>query len=260
MQSVLLFAALFTLFSLLALYYFKRTPSHERNWTPDQNVLPAVSTYGNLVTIHDMRAARYRSADDYDTVYRNKTFKTEDIETLWLMIEPFGAWVPFGLLAAHTLLSFGLKDGTYVAISPEIRKKDGDYFSPWPGLARQYEFMYVLADEEDVIKLRTNFRKDIVRLYPLCVSKKTARCVFESIAKDVNVLYERPRFFHTAWHNCATTITKHLRAAGVALPLYHPLYVFPGTLDEVFHARGLIDATVPLNEAREKYFITEKAQ
>jgi hypothetical protein len=207
-----------------------------------------------------MRCARYSGVDDYDVYHFDKTFSLNDIETLWLVIEPFGAWIPFGLRAAHMLLSFGLKDGTLVAVSPEIRKKSGDHFSPWPGFVQQYEFMYVLADEEDVVKLRTTFRKDVVRLYPMRVSKETARRVFVSVAKDVNTLYEHPRFFHTAFHNCATVIVRHLRTAGISLPTWHMLYIFPGTLDEVFHTRCLIDTELPLTRAREKYFVTERAQ
>ena len=47
-----------------------------------------------------------------------------------------------------------------MAVSVEIRKEKGESFSPWRGLLREYELMYVVGDERDVIRLRTNYRRD----------------------------------------------------------------------------------------------------
>ena len=56
---------------------------------------------------------------------------------------------------AHPILSFQFNDD-YVAASIETRKEIGEGYSEVTGFFRQYELIYLLADERDVIRLRTN--------------------------------------------------------------------------------------------------------
>jgi hypothetical protein len=237
-----------------------RTPSHNRRWSKDQEVLPSISTYGEHLTIHNVRQARYRSVDDYDVAYTNWTFSLTDIEKVWIGIEPFGGWSIFGLRPAHVFLSFQLKNGEYIVISPEIRKKKGDTFSPWRGFIRGYEIMYVVADERDIIQLRTSHRKNEVRLYPLTLPRDTVQSLFRSIVLKINNIHKKAVFFNTLLHSCTTNIAQHFRNAGIELPKMHILYLLPGTIDSVFHARGLIDTKLELKNARAHFCITTKAQ
>jgi hypothetical protein len=39
--------------------------------------------------------------------------------------------------------------------------------SPFPSFFKQFELTYVVADERDVVRLRTNYRKEDVYLYRL---------------------------------------------------------------------------------------------
>lgn len=237
-----------------------RTPSHNRKWSEDQAVLPSVSTYGDHVTVHNVRQARYRSVDDYDVAYANWTFSFKDIEKVWVGIEPFGRWSFLGLRPAHVFLSFQLKNGEYIAVSPEIRKKKGDRFSPWKGFIRSYEIMYVVADERDVVQLRTNHRKDEVRMYPLTLPKEKVQRLFKNIAAKVNDIHAKATFFNTALHSCTTNIAQHLRSIGIKLPKLHLLYLLPGTIDSIFHEHGLLDTKLALQKARSRFFVTERAQ
>src|SRR5690606_8504462 len=124
-----------------------------------------------------IRNIEYRSVSDYDIRYYDKTFDLGTIESLWYVVEPFKGQNPG---AAHTFLSFGFEGGDYVAISAEIRKEKGEMFSALKGLMRQYEIVYVIADERDVIKLRSNHRKDDVFLYPIAMEKEDIRELFVS--------------------------------------------------------------------------------
>ena len=66
---------------------------------------------------------------------------------------------------AHTLVSFGFDDGQYLAVSVEARRQDWQSYSPLWGLFRSYELMFVLGDERDLVRLRTNIRRERVYLY-----------------------------------------------------------------------------------------------
>ena len=68
---------------------------------------------------------------------------------------------------AHTHMSWAFTDGQHIAISIETRKEVGESYSAVAGFFRQYELYYVVADERDVIRLRTNYRGEQVYLYPL---------------------------------------------------------------------------------------------
>ena len=250
-------------FGAVLIYYYSRKPSHARTWNRDQVILPAISTYGPLVTIHNIRNIRYQSEDEYDVNYYDKTFKLSDVVAAWFIIEPFGPKLPFGLQAAHTFISFELRSSEFISISVEIRKKKNDTFSSigaLKGLFRTFEIMYVIADERDVIQLRTTHRKDVVRLYPLNLTSTAVQDIFVSFALEINQLYQSAAFFHTLFENCTTVALRHMRRGGATLPAWHISYLFPENLDALLYSHSLIATSLPLEEARERFFITEKAQ
>lgn len=232
-------------------------PSLERNWAADQAVLPRVTfNDDNTVTIKNIRNIDYRSTRDFDVRYYDKTFNLDQLDKAWFLVEPFGA---FG--AAHTLMSFGFKNGDYVAISAEIRKEVGEVFSPFSGLVRKYELMYVIADERDVIRLRTNFRKDIVRLYPIKSTPDKIRAVFVDALKRAEKLAKQPEFYNTLTNNCTTNIVRHVRKySDKPIPWWDYRYLLPETVDALTYDLGLIDTKLSLDKAREHFMITKRAQ
>src|SRR5262245_32746545 len=137
------------------LWMFK-TPSNDRDWSPDQAVLPWAEIDGQHVTIHNIRNCTYRSEFDYDVAHYDHTFDLTRLRSVDYMVYPLsrGRW------PAHTFVTFGFDGPEYVVISIEVRKVRGDRFSAWRGLFRAYEIMYVIGDERDLIKLRTNHRRD----------------------------------------------------------------------------------------------------
>ena len=173
-MSWLTIAIIFSVIVLLAIVIFMliTNPSLSRNWSPDQFLMPEVS-FGEdgKVTIKNIRNINYRTTRDYDLNYYDKEFTLEDVQTAWLAIAPFS-----GFGAAHAFLSFGFTDGSYLAVSIEVRRKKGRKFDPVKGFFRQFEVMYVLADERDVIGVRTNIIKYDVRLYPIHAKIGRASC------------------------------------------------------------------------------------
>lgn len=251
---VLYFIILFALGYYIFAYFTK--PLNNRDWVLDQAILPQANFEGDLVHIKNIRNNKYRSTTDFDVRYYDKTFDLNKINSVWYVIEPFSGQKEG---TAHTLLSFGFEDGSYVSISVEIRKEKGEAFSVLKGLLRQYELAYIIADENDVIKLRSNFRKDEVFLYPINTGKEKIRDVFVSMLNRSNKLQSEPEFYNTLTSNCTTNIVSHVNEITPNKISFSFKVVMPAYSDELAYELGLLDNTLSLEELRAKYKINERA-
>lgn len=232
-------------------------PSVNRDWNIDQAVLPEVTFSGDEVAIKNIRNINYRSTSDFDVRYYDKTFDLNKLESVWYMVEPFSG---YGAGAAHTLLSFGFGGNDYISVSVEIRKEKGEHFSAVQGLLRQYELTYVIADERDVIKLRSNYRKDKVFLYPVQTSKENMRKLFVSMLTRAEKLAKDPEFYNTLASTCTTNIVSHVNEIAPGRIPFSFKVLMPAYSDELAQKIGIIDGSVPLEELRAKYLINERAE
>lgn len=236
-------------------YYFSMTPTNSADWSLDQQILPSAKVEGNLVTIENIRNFTYTSVSEYTPDYYTKTYDLDKIKTVDYLVEPFGDFSG----AAHTFLSFGFEGGEYVSISVEVRKKKGQSFSAWRALLNQYEIMYVVGDERDVVKLRTNYRKDSVYMYPTKIDEAHAKQLFLSMIKRVNELHDRPEFYNLITNTCTTNIVRHVNEISeVKVPFSYKV-LMPGYSDRLAYDLGLLDTTLPFDKIRENYKINEKA-
>lgn len=230
-------------------------PSLERPWSPDQAILPVAEFTGGSVTVRNVRTTRYRSVDDYDPAWEDRTYRLDDLESIWFAVEPFPGFPG----AAHTLLSFGFSDGSFLAASVEIRKERGETFSAWKGLLRQFELMYVLADERDVLGLRANHRGHPVYLFPVRSTPEHTRNTFLSVLKRVNALAERPEFYHTVLNNCTTNLVRHANEAVPGRIPFSRAFIFPALSARRAYDLGLVDTELPFPEAGRRFLINERA-
>ncbi|MFA6414647.1 MAG: DUF4105 domain-containing protein [Candidatus Paceibacterota bacterium] len=144
-------------------------------------------------------------------------------------------------------------------ISAEIRKEKGESFSAIKGLLRQYEIIYVIADEHDVIKLRSNYRKDDVFLYPVKTTKENMQKLFISMLTRANKLATEPEFYNTLTNTCTTNIVAHVNEIAPGRIPFSYKVLMPGYSDELARQVGLIDNTLSIEELRAKYRINDKA-
>jgi hypothetical protein len=230
-------------------------PSNDRDWSPDQRVLARADFVGSRVHVRNVRNIEYRSTSDYDVRHYDATFDLDELDSVWYLVEHFpGVDGP-----AHTMVSFGFRDGRYLAISVEIRKEAGEQFSPLRGLFKQYELMYVVADERDVIKLRSNHRRDDVYLYPVRTTAERRRRMLVEMLERANGLAESPEFYNTLFSTCTTNIVRHVNTiAPRRVPLSYKV-LLPAYSDELAFDLGLIDTDLPLAEARRRFHINERA-
>ena len=232
-------------------------PSNHRDWSPDLMVLPEAEFNGDEVTIRNVRNFTYRTSREFTPGYYDKTFRLSDLQSVWFGVEPFGDWRG----PAHTFVSFGFKDGTYLALSVEIRRVKGETYSAWKGLWNCYELTYVIADERDVVQLRTNHRKSDVYLYPVKIqfADSPAKLLVD-ILERVNALHETPEFYNSLFNTCTTNLLRHFNHISPRRLGWSREILFPVDSDRLAYQSGLIDKSVPFEEARRRALITPKAQ
>lgn len=230
-------------------------PSNDREWTPDQARLATASFVGDSVHIENVRNAVYRSVSDFDVRWERRSYDLRDLETVWFIVEPFSKVRG----PAHTFLSFGFGDSTFVSISVELRKEVGESFHPLPGLLRQYELQYVVGDERDLIGLRANHRHDSVFVYPVRTTPEKKRELFVAMLERATRLAERPEFCNTLWSSCTTNIVSHINDI---LPERVPFsfkVLLPAYSDELAYDLGLLDTELPRDSFRQPHLINARA-
>ena len=256
MRRRLLVVTLVLAAGVLGFSLFGPRPSNDRNWTRDQARLPWAEISGNRVDVHNVRYARYRSTDDYDVAWEDRSYDLDRLQSAWFMVEPFDQdWQG----PAHTLLSYGFEGDDYLAISVELRKEKGEQFSPLKGMLRQYELTYVVGDERDLIQLRTNHRRDPVYLYPVRASRERIREMFVTMLQRANHLREHPEYYNTLTNSCTTNIVRHINELVPGRVPWSYKVLLPGYSDELAYDLGLIDTDLPFPEAKRRYRIDDDA-
>lgn len=230
-------------------------PSNDRDWNLDQAVLPYATINKNLVSIYNIRDFTYASTTSFTPHYYDKTFDMNKMIRAWYVVEPFSG-IPG---SAHTFLSFEFEKDVFVSISVEIRKEKGETFHPVKGLFDQYELMYVIGDEKDLIKLRTNYRKDKVFLYPIKAEVEDVRALFLDMIERTNKLKDQPEFYNTLTNTCTTNIVSHInKLRSEDIFILNPKILFPKYSDALAYKLGLIDTNLSFEQARQKYLINDK--
>jgi len=244
-----------SVFALVLVWWLALPPSNDRDWQPDVAKLSFATITGNTVTIHNIRNCDYRTESDYVVRHYDRTFDLESLHSMDLYVVDWG--LPH---MAHTMLSFGFDKDEYVCFSIETRKKKGEQYSAVRGFFKQYELITVVADERDVVRLRTNYRKgEDVYLYRLKAPPELIRKVFLDYVHSINMLTEKPQWYNALTVNCTTGIWRHI------VP-YYPKAGFDwrilasGHVDEMAYELGTIDQTLPFPEIKRRSRINERSK
>ena len=248
------FIIILVILAISLIWYSSIKPSNDRDWALDQARLPYAEIENNSVKVFNVRNFTYKNTTSYTPSYYNKTYDLSKLDSLWYIVEPFSDWEG----AAHTFLSFGFGN-EYLALSVEIRKEKGEDFSAIRGLFKTYELMYVLGDERDLIKLRSNYRQDKVFLYPVKTQKETIEAVFLDVIKRTNKLKESPEFYNTLTNTCTTNVANHANNIKPGRIPFSLKILAPGFSDKLAYDLDIIDTNLSFEEARQYFKINEKA-
>ena len=248
---------MFTCFALIVFWWMTIPASNNRSWQPDVAVLPHATIEGNHVTVHNIRNFEYRTETDFTPHYYDKTFDLEKLDSVDLIAV---YWM--GPDIAHIFLSFGFEDTDYLAISIETRKETGEGYSTLKVFFKQYELYYVVADERDVIRVRTNYRKDPpedVYLYRLNTPVERIRRVFLDYLAKINSLKTQPEFYNTLTTNCTTNILMHTRVNPESLAFSWKI-LLSGHTPEYVYENGGMGKTLSFADLQRRSLINAVAQ
>jgi hypothetical protein len=250
-------AAYAAIFVALLAWYGGLQPSNDRDWQTDVAVLPYATIEGDEVVVHNIRNFAYRTETDYTPSYYDKRFRLSGLEGVDLIAV---YWM--GPAIAHTFLSFDFGSGGHLAVSIETRKEKSEGYSALKGFFRQYELIYVVADERDVIRVRTNYRHDPpedVYLYRLSGSLDNGRRLFLEYMKEVNALRRQPAFYNTLTTNCTTNIWMHSIVNPAHLPFSWKILA-SGYVPQYLYEQRRIDTRLPFAELQRRGFVNVRAQ
>ena len=233
------------------------TPRADPRWVTQHAVTAHADVRGNTATLHRLRNFSYTAEETFTPAYDDRTYDLDKLETVWFIVTPFSRrWRG----PAHTFVSFGFSDSQYVAISVEARREPGETYGPLTGLFRQFELIYVIGDERDLIGSRAAFGDYDVYVYPVRTSRERMRAMFIEMLERSNALATKPEFYNTLTNNCTSNVVDHVNHIVPHVVPHGLKTILPGYADEVAYSLGLIDNSVSLDEARRRYRVNARAQ
>ena len=221
---------------------------------PEHLKAPSVEFNGDDVTLHDVRFNRYRTREDFDVHYETRTYDIDKLKTADVFVNYWGMDA-----IAHTFVSFGFEDGRYLSVSIEIRPEVGEEYGMLDGLYKQYELLYLWADERDVALTRTNIRGEDAYLYRVNLKPESIRKLFISMLKRTNDLYEKPAFYNTLFESCTNTIGDHVINEGIMKVPFWKRRFLSGDVDKRMYDQGLLDKTMAFDVLRKRAKINDRA-
>ena len=227
--------------------------SHDRNWRPEVAVMPRAIINGDNVHLTGVRNFDYRSRNDFIERWDERDVQLSHVTGLDFYVSYFTEG-PVG----HTFVSFLFDNAQPLSISIETRPEMGEGFAPVASLFKQFELIYLVGEERDIVGVRTNHRPEPVYLYHLNTSPDDTRRLFLVYLKRINELADRPEFYNLLTNSCTINIIRYANAAGRGGG-FDIRHYFNGLIDAYLYDSGRIDTTLPFNELRRRSMINEAA-
>jgi hypothetical protein len=198
-------AVITLLFGGVLAWWLTLSPTNDSDWQPDVAETAWADIQGDEVTFHNVRNCDYHTETDYTPHWETRTVRISQMTGVDVAVNYWGSpWI------AHPIASFQFADAPPLCFSIETRKKLGQTYSTIGGLYRQFELIYIVADERDVIRLRTNYRKEDIYLYRTTIPRARVRERFLEYVHSLNALRNKPRWYNAITTNCTTSIrTQH---------------------------------------------------
>jgi Domain of unknown function (DUF4105) len=252
-RELLKLAIVFGAFVVVASWWLTLKPSNDRAWQPDVAQTAWAQIYGDEVTIHNVQNRDYRTDTDFTPHWETRTARLSQITGMDVAINYWGSpWI------SHPIVSFLFADALPLCFSIEMRKTIGQKYSALRGLYRQYTLIYIVADERDSIRVRSNYRHEDVYLYHTLASPAQARERFLEYIKAMNELRDHARWYNEITANCTTSIRTQ-RSVNERVP-WDWRMLLNGKADELLYERHAI-ATGGLSfaELKQRSLINKRA-
>ena len=248
-------SALFiVLFLCVVAWWISISPSHDREWRPEVAVMPRAFIDGDRVRITGFRNFDYRSRDDFDVHYEERIVQLSHLTGLDFFVSYWSEG-----FVAHTFVSFIFDNAPPLSISIETRPEVGEGFDPVASLFKQFELIYVVGDERDLVRVRTSYRGESVYLYRLNSSPDNVRRLLMIYLARINELADKPEWYHLLTNSCTINIVRYANAAGRA-GRFNIRHLLNGLIDSYLYHSGRVDTTLPFDELRRRSLINAAAQ
>ena len=221
---------------VMGAWYQTITPRQDRDWELDVSRGVSAKVEGDLVTLANLRDFRWTSETEASPAWVTRTCDLGRLKSLDMITS---VWDDPDI--GHLLVSFGFEDCGQVVFSVEIQREKGEHFNEVGGFFRQFEQVLIAATEEDIVKLRTNYRHEEVRLYPVHLTAEQRRTMFLSYVALAQALEAEPAFYNTITANCTTTVWGLARSLKPDLPIDRRL-ILTGRLPDYLADLGVIEA------------------
>jgi Domain of unknown function (DUF4105) len=235
-------------------WWLSISPSNDRRWRPEVAVMPRALIDGDRVHLTGVRDFKYRSRDDFTVRYEERELSLSHL----IGVDFYVSYWSEGPVA-HTFLSFIFDNVPPLSISIETRPEVGEGFAPIASLFKQFELIYVVGDEQDIVGVRTNYRRETVYLYHMNTSPEMARRLLLIYLTRINELADRPEFYHLLSNSCTINIIRYANAAG-RVGGYDIRHLLNGLIDGYLYDSGRINTSLPYEELRRRSLINEAAQ
>jgi hypothetical protein len=242
------------LFLCVVAWWISISPSLERNWRQEVAVMPRAIIDGDRVRLTGVRNFDYRTRDDFTVRYEEREVSLSHLIALDFFVSYFSE-----LPVAHTFVSFIFDNAPPLSISIETRPEVGQGFAPVASLFKQFELIYVVGEERDIVGVRTNHRREAVYLYRLNTSADDARRLLLVYLTRINELAERPEFYNLLTNSCTINIVRYANAAG-RVGRFDIRHLLNGLIDSYLYHSGRVDTTLSFDELRRRSRINETAQ
>jgi len=250
--------ALAVLYLGVVVWWLAIPPSHDRPWRPEVAVMPRAFIEGDRVRLTGVRDFDYRGADDFTVRYEEREVQLSHLTGLDFYVSHWSKGL-IGRVIGHTFLSFTFDNAPPLSISIETRPEVGEAFDPLASLFKQFELIYVVGMERDIVGMRTNHRGEMVYLYRLNTSAENARRLFLVYLRRINELADRPEFYNLLSNNCTLNIIRYANAAG-RKGGFNIRHLLNGLIDSYLYYSGRVDTTLPFDELRRRSLINAAAQ
>ena len=242
------------LYLCVVAWWISIPPLHDRNWRQEVAVMPRAVIDGDRVRLTGVRNFEYRSRNDFTVRYEEREVQLSHLTALDFYVSYFMEG-PVG----HTFVSFIFDNAPPLSISIETRPEVGEGFAPVASMFKQFELIYVVGDERDLVGVRANHRQEPIYLYRLNTSADDARRLLLVYLERINELADRPEFYHLLTNSCTINIVRYANAAGREgrIDIRH---ILNGLADSYLYRSGRIDTTLPFDELRRRSLINEAAR
>ena len=233
-------------FAVVLVWFVTRSPVGNRDWDEAQERTPRAEIDGGTLTIRGVRNFDWRSAEDFEARWEDRTYDLDRLETLDFVVTYFSSL----RRVAHTCLSFGFADGRYFNVSVEARRLKGEPFNPIAGLFKRYELIYTVVDERDAFASRALFFNERIYVYRTNSPPEKIRALLVDMLIRANHLADAPEFYDLLTQNCTTTIVDHINRVRPDIAPWDIRIWLNGDSDRLAYDRGWLDTSVPFDELR----------